>query len=227
MLDRGEGEAALARDAAADEQRFSAAAERALMARHERKAGEFSSAAAEAQQALAVVESSFVVRHALLRARSPAEREHVSMRNALIAALVEARARRVVDVRMEGAGNSKLLARAVAAVKRLGLRVAEGKGCSRAGSDTDQVDATELVLMPEESCGESSLGPLCKISVRVHARGCAGGAEGEGRVAQQKGAHSTDPERARARAWEGVTEQLVDSAVQEALRGTLSAGATP
>jgi hypothetical protein len=86
------------------------------------------------------------------------------------------------------------------------------------------MDATELVLSAEESCGDGSLGPKCEVNVRLHARGCAGGGEGEGRIAQLRGAHTSDVLKAKAKAWEKVTDQVVESAVREALRGTLSAG---
>ncbi len=222
VIDRAEGEAALARDVAADEQRFAAAADRALAARLEQRAGEFNVAAAEAQGALPAVESSYVVRHALLRTASAAEQAHLARRNALISALAAARSRRVVDVRIEGAGNPTLLQRAVAAVQRLGLRVAEGKGCGLASGEGQ--DATELVLMPEVVCGDGSFGPRCDVSVRMHARGCAGGGEGEGRIAKATGAHVADRDRALLKAWEKVTDALVDIAVRDALKGSISAG---
>ena len=226
ILDRAEAEAALARDAAADESRFRAAADRALLARAEHKAGEFAVASSEAQAALPGVESSYVVRRAVLRGRSPSEAAHVQLRTSLIQALVEAHSRRFVDIRLALGENPALMQRAVAAVKRLGLRVAEGRGCD-AQAEEARLDATELVLTPEESCGDGSFGPKCEVNIRLHARGCSGGGEGEGRIAQLRGAHTTDRERARAKAWEKVTDQVVESAVREALRGTLSSGGQP
>ena len=224
VLERGEAEAALARDVAADETRFAAAADRALAARRERKAGEFSTAAAEALAGLPVVEASYLLRRAVLRRPSAAESAHLARRNALLSALVDARSRRVVDIRVEGTPSKSLLQRAVSAVQRLGLRVAEGKGCSAQPNEA-QADSTELVLSADETCGDGSFGPKCEVNVRLHARGCGGGGEGEGRIAQAKGAHTEDRERARAKAWEKITDALVEEAVKAALRGTLSAGA--
>jgi hypothetical protein len=223
VIDRAEAEAALARDVAAEEARFESAARRALAARKERRAGEFSAACDEAQAALPALESSYVLRRALLRRPSAAEAAHVSLRNELVEALVAARARRVVDLRMDGKVNAALLQRAVNAVRKLGLRVAEGRGCD-ATSAEEQLDATELVLSPEETCGDGSFGPKCEISVRLHARGCAGGGEGEARMGEFRGAHPADQSRALAKAWEKVTDSVVETAVRAALAGTVSAG---
>jgi len=224
VLDRAEAEAALSRDGAADESRFQAAAKRALSAREGRRAGEFLAAADEAQAALPAVESSYVVRRALLRGRSASEAAHSALRTSLIEALTAAKSRRVVDIRLGSGTYPALLQRAVAAVKRLGLRVAEGQGCDEKGGDS-QLDATELILTPEEVCGDGSFGPKCEVNIRLHARGCSGGAVGEGRIGQLRGAHTTDPERAKAKAWEKVTDQIVESAVRDALKGTITAGA--
>ena len=224
VLDRAEAEAALARDGASDEAHFQAAARRALEAREGRRSGESAAAADEALATLPAVESSYLVRRAVLRAVSPSEAAHNSLRTSLIALQVAMKTRRVVDIRLGSGTYPALLQRAVAAVKRLGLRVAEGKGCDAQTSDA-QLDATELVLTPEETCGDGSFGPKCEVSIRLYARGCSGGAEGEGRISQLKGAHTTDPERAKAKAWEKVTDQVVESAVRDALKGTITAGA--
>src|SRR5207253_471115 len=65
VLDRVEAEAALARDVAADEARFAAAADRALDARRAHSSGQFSVASDEALKALPAIESSYVLRRAV------------------------------------------------------------------------------------------------------------------------------------------------------------------
>ena len=165
---------------------------------------------------VAALDATFIVRRALLGRPSEEEREFASARNALLKVAAESESHRVVEVRIEGAPAPQLLQLAVAAVRKLGLRVGENQTCAQV---TDHpAEAAELVLSPEETCSEGSLGEKCEVAVRLHARGCQGGGEGESRTAQMRGMNPSDRERARAAAWKRVDAQVVEGAVGAALR---------
>jgi hypothetical protein len=81
-------------------------------------------------------------------------------------------------------------------------------------------DVTDLAVLTEEGCGESSLGEKCEVTIRLHAKGCgSGGGEGEGRTPTVRGVHPSERARARSSAWGKITADMVESAVNEALRG--------
>ena len=220
-LDRAEADAALARDAQQDAVNFAAFADRALLARAQGNSGDFASAAREADKLRGALDAAFIERRAVRGEPCADEEKFRARRDRLLAAEADARTRRVVEIRIDGPGaRDKLLKLAVAAVRKLGLRVAVGMKCEDASAWSAQ-DATELVLEPEEVCGEGELGERCEVSVRLHARGCgSGGGAGEGRIAQVRGLNPSDRDRARASAWKRVlTGPVVDAAVRDALKG--------
>ena len=227
-LDRAEADAVLARDVQQDSVNFAAFANRALIARAQGKPGDFASAASEADKLRSTLDAAFIERRAVRGSPGADEEKFRQLRDQLLGAEADARTRRVVEVRVDGAiGQEKLLKLAVSAVRKLGLRVATGMKCEDA-SEWSAQDTTELVLEPVERCGEGELGERCEVSVRLHARGCGGGGEGEGRIGLVRGMNPSDRERARASAWKrALTEPVVDAAVRDALKGAayLSCGA--
>ncbi len=217
VLERARTDGELQRAQAAELVSFTQYANAALEASKAGRPGDFATAGARATRLIASLDASFIVRRAVLGRASDDERAFLSQRNALLQALAEADSHRVIEVRIEGAPSAQLLEFAVAAVRKFGLRVGENQTCAQV---TDHpAEATELVLSPEETCSEGSLGEKCEVAVRLHARGCQGGGEGEGRTAPVRAIHPSDRERARAAAWKRVTADTVESAVGEALRG--------
>ncbi len=215
-LDRARCDAEMGRAEAPDLVSFNQYADSALDAAKNGRPGEFTTASARAASMIPGLDAQFIVRRAVLGHPSEDEQRFLGKRNALLQAQAEAEAHRVIEVRVEGAPQPALLQLAVSAVRKLGLRVGEEQTCDKITEH--RAEAAELVLSPTESCGESSLGEKCSVAVRLHARGCQGGGEGEGSVAQQTGIHPSDRERARQSAWKHVTPEVVQSAVDQALQ---------
>ncbi len=217
VLERAKADAEYSRAQKADLVTFTQYSETAQQAADHGKPGEFATAKGHAMKLRPALEATFIVRRALLGHPSEDERQYFATRDALLKAAAQSEAYRVVEVRIEGAPAPELLQLTVAAVRKLGLRVAENQTCAQV---TDHAaDATELVVSPEETCSEGSLGEKCEVAVRLHARGCLGGGEGEGRTQQMRGIHPSERERARTAAWKHVNAEVVESAVGAALRG--------
>ena len=105
-------------------------------------------------------------------------------------------------------------------VKRLGLRPDTASCRDR----HDLTDATQLEVDPEETCSEGSLGEKCEVTVHLLAQACAGGTSGAGTVAQVRGIHPSDREKARKSAWDKVTQQSIEAAVKDALKSAIQIG---
>ena len=219
VLDRAAADRELASAMSADLTTFHAAAENARKARAAQEAGAFAVSAAEATKLRQRIDSAFVVRRAIAGRPAAEEKDYVALRNQLLALVEEARARRVVGVVLKGAGPGPLSDLALNAVKRLGLRPDTGACAMR--DRKDLTDATELDVTPEEKCSEGSLGERCEVVVRLVAQACSGGASGAGTMATVRGAHPSDREKARKLAWEKVTAQALETAVRDALKGTI------
>jgi hypothetical protein len=217
VLDRAKADGEIARAHQSEIVSFLQFSESALLARQQARPGDFNTSRQKAMKLVAGLDASFIVRRAVLGHPSTDEEKFLERRNQLLRAVAEADSRKVVQVRIEGVDSPTLLKLAVSAVRKLGLRVAETKTCAEV--DQHPEDATELVVLPEEACSEGSLGEKCEVAVRLHARGCVGGGEGEGRTPLMRGVHPSDRARARNSAWNKVTSDTVESAVGEALRG--------
>ena len=215
-LDRGHADAELQRAQAGELVSFNQFASAALQASQEGKPGDFATANGRCAGLIAPLDASFIVRRAVLGHVADDERQFLVARNALLKAAAEAESHRVIEVRVDGEPSPVLLEMAVSALRKLGLRVGENQTCAQV---TDHpAEATELVISPEENCGEGSLGEKCEVAVRLHARGCQGGGEGEGRTPQMRGIHPSDRDRAKAAAWKRITPETMESAVGQALR---------
>ena len=226
VMDRAEADQAIARDQEPEQQRFQLAVQAALDARKAGRVGDFWTAERGARGAQPAVEASWLLRRALMARPAPGEAEYRQARTALETALAEARARRVVDVVLQGAADQRLVEYAMKAVRGLGIGHVETKGCEarRAGGE-QLLDATELLLAPRETCSQGSLGEKCEVQAQIVARGCASGGVGEGTVAAVKAIHPSDGDKARKAAWAKVTYQAVDAAVRDALKGAVAIGA--
>jgi hypothetical protein len=221
-LERGHADAEYARAQSSDLTGFSKYAELALQAAKEGKTGDFATAHSRAQHLIPQLDSSFVMRRSILGHPSDDERQFVLTRVLLQKAAADIDTHRVVVIRVEGLPSPLLMQLAVAAVRKLGPRVGEDQTCAQLPEH--QAEATELVLSPEETCGESTLGERCVIAIRLHARGCTGSGDGEGRIGPMPGIHPSDRDRARAAAWKRVTPDAVELAVGQALRGAQVVG---
>jgi hypothetical protein len=219
VLDRAAADRELASAMSADLTSFQAAAAGARKAREAQDAGAFATAAADASRIRQGIDSAFIVRRAITGHPAREEPDYVALRNQLLALLGEARARRVIGVVVKGGGAAMLSELAVNAVKRLGLRPDTGTCAAR--DRKELTDSTELDVAPEEKCTEGSLGERCEVVVRLLAQACSGGASGAGTMATVRGIHPSDREKARRLAWEKVTPQALETAVRDALKGTV------
>jgi len=222
VLDRSAADRELAAAMSADLTTFRAAAESASKARAGQDNGALEAAATGAIRIRPRIDSAFIVRRAVMGQPAPEEPEYVSERNQLLAIIEEARGRRVVGVVLKNAGAGQLADFAASAVRRLGLRP-DSAGCA-AREKKDLTDATQLEVAPEERCSDGSLGELCEVVVRLTAQACAGSLHGSGTVATVRGVHPSDREKARRSAWDKITEQAVEAAVRDALKGTVLGG---
>ena len=218
VLDRKKADAEYARAQQADLFSFRQFVATALKARLDEQPGEFKTAKAKALKLRSTLDASFILRRAISLQPAREEKEFGEELQKLLKAVAEADISRVVFVRVDGQQSPTLLRLAVAAVSKLNLRVEE-KTCLQLGVGQSQSDSSELVMLPEETCSEGSLGERCEVAVRLHARGCNGGSEGEGRTHQMRGVHPSDRARARNSAWNKVTQETIEVAVNEALRG--------
>ena len=217
VLEKKKADAEYARAQKADLYSFGQFVAGALESRRLERPGDFNTAKSKALKLMATLEASFILRRAITEHPALEEKDFGDKVQALLAAAADADRHRVVQVRVAGQDSPTLLRLAVGAVRKLNLRVAEGS-CEQAGEH--QSDATELALLPEEACSEGSLGERCEVAVRLHARGCGdSGAEGEGRTPQMRGVHPSDRARARTSAWNKLTPETIETAVNEALRG--------
>ena len=221
-LDRVATDKEMAAKATAVLASFRSAAETAKKARAQQETGVFSTAAAEAAKIRPRLDSTFIVRRAVVRRPAAEEAGYVSLRNELLALLEEARARRVVGVVLKNSGNGHLGDFAVNAVKHLGLRP-DAATCDKRPAG-QSADATELEVDPEENCSEGSLGERCEVVVHLIAQACSGGTSGAGTVAMVRGVHPSDRDKARKSAWDKVTPQAVEAAVRDALKSTIQIG---
>ena len=220
-LNRSRADGELSRAHQADLVSFGSFVDAALAARQSAHQGEYGTAKSRALKLLVGIDQTFIVRRALLGHPAVEEEGFLAKRNALLKSIADHETRTVVQVRVEGASGSEasqLLKLAVSAVRKLGLRVAEAKTCAQVKEDSVE-DVTDLAAVSEETCGEGSLGEKCEVTLRMHAMGCSGGGEGEGRTPTVRGVHPSERTRARNSAWNKVTQEMVESAVNEALRG--------
>ena len=224
-LDRAAAEAELASGAAADLTGFDSAVGLALRARAGHDAGVFNAAAAEALRLRARLDASFVVRRAVAGSAAAQERPYVERRAQLLAALEDVRAHRVIGVLFTKAAGNRLGELAINAVKRIGLRP-DAIACKDREAQA-RTDATELSVEPEERCMEGPLGEKCEVVVHLVAQACGGSTSGAGTVAQVRGVHPSDREKARKIAWDKVTQQAVEAAVRDALANGHVDGAAP
>ncbi len=223
VLDRAAADHELADGSAADLTSFESAAALALKARKERDAGVFASAATEAARLRSALDSNFVLRRAVAGHAAAKEIEYVERRGELLVALEEARAHRVIGVVFTQAAGIHLGDLAINAVKHIGLRP-DSVACKDRDEKT-RTDATELSVEPEETCMEGSLGEKCEVVIHLVAQACGGTTSGAGTVAQVRGVHPSDREKARKSAWDKVTQQAVEAAVRDALRSAIVIGA--
>jgi LPP20 lipoprotein len=218
VLDRAQTDGELQRAQQQDLVSFAAFVEQAAQARRESRQGDYASARSRALKLLAPLDQAFIVRRAVLGHPAHDEAAFLEKRNGLLKDIADRETRTVVQVRLDGTDSSQLLKYAVSAVRKLGLRVAEQKTCADVGG-AEPAYVTDLAVHAEESCGEGSLGERCELTLRLHAKGCAGGGEGEGRTPTVKGVHPSERARARSAAWGKLTPEMVEAAVGDALRG--------
>ena len=218
VLDRSRADGEIARSHQADLVSFGSFVDAALAARQQARQGDYGSAKSRALKLLVGIDQGFIVRRALLGRPAADEEGFLAKRNALLKAVADHETHTVIQVRVEGGEATQLLKLAVSAVRKLGLRVNESKTCGQI-KDESAEDVTDLAVLTEESCGEGSLGEKCEVTLRLHAKGCGGGGEGEGRTPTVRGVHPSERSRARNSAWGKITPEMVESAVNEALRG--------
>ena len=218
VLDRARADGEIARMHQADLVSFGSFVDAALAARQQARQGEYGTAKSRALKLLVGIDQGFIVRRALLGRPAPDEDAFLGKRNGLLKVIADHETHTVIQVRVEGGEATQLLKLAVAAVRKLGLRVKESKTCGDIKEESAE-DVTDLAVLTEESCGEGSLGEKCEVTLRLHAKGCGGGGEGEGRTPTVRGVHPSERARARNSAWGKITQEMVESAVNEALRG--------
>jgi hypothetical protein len=218
VLDRARADGEIARARQADLISFGSFVDSALEARQMARQGDYATAKSRALKLLVGIDQGFIIRRALLGRPAPDEEGFLAKRNALLKVIADHESRTVIQVRVQGGEATQLLKQAVTAVRKLGLQVAEAKTCNDLGKDQKPEDVTNLAVLSEEACGEGSLGEKCEVTVRLHAVGCGGG-EGEGRTPTVRGVHPSERARARNSAWGKITAEMVESAVNEALRG--------
>jgi hypothetical protein len=219
VLDRMRADAELSRARQAELLSFNTFVDGALAARREGRQGDFGSAKGRALKLLVGLDQGFIIRRAVLGRPAPDEEAFLARRNALLKVIADIETRTVIQVRVEGGEATQLLKLAVSAVRKLGLRVNEQTSCGDLKNQSGD-DVTDLALLTEESCGESSLGERCELTLRLHAKGCgAGGGEGEGRTPTVRAVHPSERSKARNSVRGKITQEMVESAVNEALRG--------
>ena len=223
VLDRAATDRELAAQSAGDLARFQSSAAAAMRARSQNESGVFATAATEAMRARAVLDARFVVRRAITGRPASEEREYAESRNLLLAEIEKARANRVVGVVFSSKTTGGHLGDlAINAIKRLGMRP-DSTAC-KDRDEKHRTDATELAVEPEENCMEGSLGERCEVVVHLVAQACSGNTSGAGTVAQVRGVHPSDRDKARKSAWDKVTQQAVEAAVRDALKSAISVG---
>ncbi len=218
VLDRARADGEIARTHQADLISFGSFVDAALTARQQARQGDYGTAKSRALKLLVGLDQGFIIRRALLGRPAADEEAFLAKRNALLKVIADHETHTVIQVRIEGGEATQLLKLAVSAVRKLGLRVKESKSCGDIKDEAAE-DVTDLAVLTEESCGEGSLGEKCEVTLRLHAKGCGGGGEGEGRTPTVRGVHPSERARARSSAWGKITQEMVESAVNEALRG--------
>jgi hypothetical protein len=226
-MDRFEADRALARDGEPERERYALAVSAALAARRASNAGEFAAASRDAKEVQAAVASNLLLRRAVLGHAPSGQAEYEAQRGALEAALLDARAKRVVGVVVRGASADPRLGEyALRAVRTLGIERVEARGCAeRAALREPVMDAAEVVVEPSESCAPASLGERCEIAARVVARACGSGTVGQSTLPKVVAIHPSDVAKARSAAWSKITYDAVGAAVRDALRGASAIGA--
>ena len=223
VLDREATDRELAAQSSADLAKFQSAAAAAMRARNQHESGVFASAATEAMHARGLLDARFVVRRAITGRAAADEHQYAEARNDLLAEIEKARANRVVGVVFSSkATGGHLGDLAINAIKRLGMRP-DSTACKDRDEKT-RTDATELAVEPEESCMEGPLGEKCEVVVHLVAQACSGNTSGAGTVAQVRGVHPSDRDKARKSAWDKVTQQAVQAAVRDALGSAIAIG---
>ena len=223
VLDRAAADREFAEATTADLIHFQSSVTQASRARRDHDAGVFNTAAADASAVRARLASALVVRRAITGHPAVGEEEQYAEYNKqLVIDLAEARAHRVVGVVFSKATGNHLGDLAINAVKHFGLRP-DSIAC-KDRDDSTRTDATELSVEPEENCMEGSLGEKCEVVVHLVAQACGGNTSGAGTVAQVRGVHPSDREKARKSAWDKVTQQAVEAAVHDALKSAIAIG---
>ncbi|MBS2024163.1 MAG: hypothetical protein JST92_17305 [Deltaproteobacteria bacterium] len=224
VLDRARCESELGSAVAADLNSYSSYAEAAMKAYAAGRMGEFWTAAAKASEVRPALEASFIIRRAVLTRPAADEGKYTALRDGLAKNVADAFAKQLVIVRVDGAAEADLLKLTNTALQKMKLRVGDQKTCAAIAPEA-QMFAAELVLEPEETCGEVQLGEKCEVRVQLRAAACSGGAEGRGGIPAGVAINASERAKAHRAAWQRVLqEQLVETAVREALKGAVTTG---